>query len=241
MLFAIWYQLRNFKNLKNTFLGAVLLLVKVQASGYNFTINRFPHGYFLRFLNCSNGTKLCRASHMFKVNPFRATGLFLNPQKTWEYLWFPGIFQEIWKETTSMQWVKDKIFWDIYLRTLRGSQTLEGQVPYRAIIVLTKWKSHRTVGGAVNLSSRVRGKARAVLQIAVIQRPKWLEIKLLTKLVSSFVHVILTSWREGCSSSTFNKWKKSTLTWLKVIGWRRMPPLPPPSPLPQFQLPCICR
>ena len=152
---------------------------------------------------------------MFKVNPFRATGLFLNPLKTWEYLWFPGIFQEVWKETTSMQWVKDKIFWDIYVRTLGGSQTLEGQVPYRAIIVpyraiivFTKWKSHRTVGGAVNLSSGVWGKARGVLQIAVIQRPKWLEIKLLTKLVSSFVHVILTSWREGCSSSTFNKMKK---------------------------------
>ena len=39
---AIWYHLYNFKNVKNTH-GGVLILVKLQASAYNFTkINTAP-------------------------------------------------------------------------------------------------------------------------------------------------------------------------------------------------------
>ena len=49
MFCAIWYHLQNFKNVKNTHEG-VLLLVKLQA----FTI---LHGCFSCFLNCTNGTK----------------------------------------------------------------------------------------------------------------------------------------------------------------------------------------
>ena len=36
MLYAIWYHLKNFKNVKNTH-GRVLLVVKLQASACNFT------------------------------------------------------------------------------------------------------------------------------------------------------------------------------------------------------------
>ena len=55
---AIWYHLYNLKNVKNTN-GGVLLLVKLQAS-----ITLF-HGFFSRFLNCTNGTKSRNASNMF--------------------------------------------------------------------------------------------------------------------------------------------------------------------------------
>ena len=182
-----------------------------------------------------------RASHRFKVNPFRATGVFLYSLKTWQYLWFPGIFQEVWKETTSMQWVKDKIFWDIYLRTLGEFQTLVGQCPYRAIIVFTKWKSHRAVGNAVNLLSGVRGKAWGSLQIAVIQRPRWLEIKLPSNLFSSFVHVILTSWREGRSSSTYNKMKKVHINMTETHWMEAHVSSAATLPLPTFQLPRTSR
>ena len=52
MLCAIWYHLYNVKNMKNTH-GEVLLL-KVS----------LLHGYFSRFLNCGNGTKTRKASHI---------------------------------------------------------------------------------------------------------------------------------------------------------------------------------
>ena len=53
---AIWYHLYNLKNLKNTH-GGVLLLIKLLKV-------TFLHGYFLRFLNCANGTKSCDVSQM---------------------------------------------------------------------------------------------------------------------------------------------------------------------------------
>ena len=46
----------QFKNMKNTH-GGVLLLVKLQAK-------TLLHGSFSRFLNCTNGTKLRKTSHM---------------------------------------------------------------------------------------------------------------------------------------------------------------------------------
>ena len=61
MLCAIWYHLYNFKNMKNTH-GEVLLLVKLKpATLIKVTL---PHGCFSRFLNCINGTKLRKASHI---------------------------------------------------------------------------------------------------------------------------------------------------------------------------------
>ena len=62
MLCAIWYHLYYFKNVKNT-QGGVLLLVKLQALGSNFTESNTPPWVFSRFLNCANGTKLRIASH----------------------------------------------------------------------------------------------------------------------------------------------------------------------------------
>ena len=43
---AVWYYLCNIKNVKNTH-GGVLILLKLT----------LPHGYFPRFLNCTNSTK----------------------------------------------------------------------------------------------------------------------------------------------------------------------------------------
>ena len=70
MFCAIWYHLYNLKNVKNTH-GGVLLLVKLQAFKVN---NKGPrttpmaaklfHGCFSRFLNCTNGTKSRKTSHI---------------------------------------------------------------------------------------------------------------------------------------------------------------------------------
>ena len=56
---AIWYHLYNLKNEKNT-RGGMLLLVKT-ATLLKVTL---LHGCFLRFSNCTNGTKSRKASHM---------------------------------------------------------------------------------------------------------------------------------------------------------------------------------
>ena len=50
---VMWYDLYNFKKVL-----LVLLLVKLQA------FLTLLHGYFSRFLNCTNGTKLRKTSHM---------------------------------------------------------------------------------------------------------------------------------------------------------------------------------
>ena len=67
MFCAIWNHLYNFKNVKNT-RGGVLLLVKLQAisnklNACNFTKSNTPPWVFSRFLNCTNGTKSCKTSH----------------------------------------------------------------------------------------------------------------------------------------------------------------------------------
>ena len=48
MLCEMWYHLSNLKNVKNTH-GRVLLLVKLQASTFNFTKSNTPSWIFLRF------------------------------------------------------------------------------------------------------------------------------------------------------------------------------------------------
>ena len=59
---AIWYHLYNFKNLKNTH-GGVLISVKLLAEACNFTKINTPPLVFLRFLNCTNGTKPRKVPH----------------------------------------------------------------------------------------------------------------------------------------------------------------------------------
>ena len=55
MLCGIWYHLYNLKNMNNTN-GRVLLLA------CNFTKSKTV--FFSRFLNCTNGNKPSKASHM---------------------------------------------------------------------------------------------------------------------------------------------------------------------------------
>ena len=64
MLCAIWHHLYNFKNVKNTH-GAVLCLVKLQAKTCNFTKSYTLPWVFVTFLNCTNGTKSRKASHIY--------------------------------------------------------------------------------------------------------------------------------------------------------------------------------
>ena len=53
---AIWYNLFNLKNVKNTD-GVVLLLVKLQTKACNLLKVTLLHISFSRFLDCTNGTK----------------------------------------------------------------------------------------------------------------------------------------------------------------------------------------
>ena len=62
MLQALCYHLHNFKNVKNTH-GGVLLLVNLQAS--SLLKVTLLLGCFSHFLNCTNGTKLRKVSKMF--------------------------------------------------------------------------------------------------------------------------------------------------------------------------------
>ena len=61
---AILYYLYNLKNVENTH-GGVLILVKLEALACSFTEINTPHGCFSRFLNCTNGTKSCKTSHIW--------------------------------------------------------------------------------------------------------------------------------------------------------------------------------
>ena len=63
MRYAIWYFLYNFKNVKNTHEG-VLLLVKLQAKACNFTKSNTPSWVFFTFLNYTNGTKSRNTSYL---------------------------------------------------------------------------------------------------------------------------------------------------------------------------------
>ena len=63
MLCAIWSHLYNLKIMENTH-GGVLVLVKLQASDFNFTASRTPPWVLSHFFNCKNGTKSCKSSHV---------------------------------------------------------------------------------------------------------------------------------------------------------------------------------
>ena len=60
---SIWHYLDNLKNVKNTHWG-VLLLVNLQAKATLLKVTLL-YVYFLHFLNCTNGTKSRKASHIF--------------------------------------------------------------------------------------------------------------------------------------------------------------------------------
>ena len=62
MRWTIWYHLHNFKNVKNTNTGVLLLVLKVT----------LLHGCFSRFSDCTNGIKL------------RKTSLMLNRSEIWK-------------------------------------------------------------------------------------------------------------------------------------------------------------
>ena len=66
MLWAICCHLNKSKNVKNSH-GEELLLVKLQASAYNFNKNITPPSVFSRFLSCANVTKFNKASHIDRV------------------------------------------------------------------------------------------------------------------------------------------------------------------------------
>ena len=66
MFCAIWYHLYNLENMKNTHGGVLVLLTLL-------------HGCFSRFLNYTNGTKLCNASHIFPQKIFPSRDKILVP------------------------------------------------------------------------------------------------------------------------------------------------------------------
>ena len=66
MLCAVWYYLRNLKNVKNTH-GGVLFLVKLQTSACNLTKSYTNRWVFFISLNYTNGTKSPKASHILTL------------------------------------------------------------------------------------------------------------------------------------------------------------------------------
>ena len=78
MLCAVWYHLYNLKNVKNAH-GGVLLLLKLQVTKSNT-----PPWAFLTFFNCTNGTKLRKASHISNqsINLESLMSWWVFPHKT---------------------------------------------------------------------------------------------------------------------------------------------------------------
>ena len=74
MLCAIFYHLYNWRNVKNTH-GGVLLLAKLHALACSFTKLALLHGCFPRFLNYTNGTESRKASHLWRNGNILQYGL----------------------------------------------------------------------------------------------------------------------------------------------------------------------
>ena len=76
---AIWYPLCNLKNVKNAHGGVLPLVVKLQVALVvklaTLLKVTFLHLCFSRFLNCTNGTKSRKGSHM--IAPTKQTPKFL--------------------------------------------------------------------------------------------------------------------------------------------------------------------
>ena len=63
--------------------GGMILLVKLQALACNFTKSIPPPWFFSRFLNCTNGTKSCKASNIVTINNINTKlGEYLGPCQT---------------------------------------------------------------------------------------------------------------------------------------------------------------
>ena len=73
MLCMIWYYLYNLKIVKNT-LGGVLLLVKLQASSWNFTKTNTPFFFFL-----------CKVSHNSEIRLLKRKQLQFQSVKRKKY------------------------------------------------------------------------------------------------------------------------------------------------------------
>ena len=63
-LCVIWYHFYNLKNVKYVHEGVLLLVILQTATLLKVTL---LHGWFSRFLNCTNGTKSCKASSTLKI------------------------------------------------------------------------------------------------------------------------------------------------------------------------------
>ena len=61
--YAIWYYLHNLKNVKNTHGGVLTLVLKLT----------LLHGWFSRFLNCTNGIKWRNTPHIGKIRAFQTS------------------------------------------------------------------------------------------------------------------------------------------------------------------------
>ena len=78
MLCDIWYHLYILECMENTH-KEVLLSVKLQASALNFIKSNSPPGVFFTFLNCANGTKSRKASHMWTKYKIYLIGVLYQP------------------------------------------------------------------------------------------------------------------------------------------------------------------
>ena len=65
MLCAIWYHFYNLKNVKNTHGGVI---IKLKAKDCNLLKLSILHECFSHSSNCTNGTKLRKASHVAERN-----------------------------------------------------------------------------------------------------------------------------------------------------------------------------
>ena len=95
------------------------------------------HGCFSRFLNCANGTKLCKASlkvitlgvlpifiqaittkqsQALVINPFQATGLFWYPLKTSENQRFSDVFRGFRKRPVAWNGLIKRIVINLFIK-----------------------------------------------------------------------------------------------------------------------------
>ena len=106
---AIRYHLYNSKIVKNTY-GGVLLLAKFRLLKVTLL-----QGYFLHFLNCTNGTKSRNTSHIFFWVPFYILRTYFanNPLRS-VMCWKKRVGLRITHSWYFLSWVISKISWNFY-------------------------------------------------------------------------------------------------------------------------------
>ena len=117
MFYAIRYHLHNFKKVKNTH-GGVLLLVRLQVKPATLLKVTLVHGCFSRFLNCTSGIKPRKASQILLYNPsmfYRCKFIFISLPSAEYFLpplragWpVPG---KSWKKNLSWEVLEKNKFW----------------------------------------------------------------------------------------------------------------------------------